>query len=156
MKYLIIDTSTNTASIGLAEDGKIIASHSWYSKQNLSETLLVEIDKLLLSVIPRDRGISRSFLRQDDYGFGGVIAYLGPGSYTGLRIGITVANTFAYALGIPIAGIKNENYQGEKFDTATLEKQDLKELLKKGLEELPKKKAGEYLIPFYGKEPNVG
>lgn len=40
----------------------------------------------------------------------GVIVFRGPGSFTGLRIGVTVANTIAYSLQIPIVGTSGEQW----------------------------------------------
>lgn len=41
----------------------------------------------------------------------GIVIFRGPGSYTSLRIGITVANTLADSLGIPIVGATGENWR---------------------------------------------
>jgi tRNA threonylcarbamoyladenosine biosynthesis protein TsaB len=41
----------------------------------------------------------------------GIIVYQGPGSYTGLRIGLTVANTLAESLAIPIVGVAGESWK---------------------------------------------
>jgi tRNA threonylcarbamoyladenosine biosynthesis protein TsaB len=43
----------------------------------------------------------------------GIVVFRGPGSYTSLRIGITVANTLADGLRIPIVGSSGENWRAE-------------------------------------------
>jgi tRNA A37 threonylcarbamoyladenosine modification protein TsaB len=75
----------------------------------LSEQLLIEVDKLLL-----DQNITKSDLEA-------IIGHVGPGSYTGVRIGITTANFLAFSLDIPVFGINKEK----------LSKQDLLEIKKK-------------------------
>lgn len=142
--FLLIDTSTNFANIGLADEKKIIVSYSWDSRKNLSETLLVEIEKLFKKIKFEPEELS------------GIIIYLGPGSYTGLRVGVTTANTFAYSLKIPIVGIKGKSFGKEKFELAEMKPQDLQKLFTSGLGEIQNKKAGESVTPFYGKEPNIG
>lgn len=68
----------------------------WHAHRELSDTLLLRIDELL-----KEGGIVASDL-------GALIVYRGPGSFTGLRIGITAANTLAYSLGVPISGVTGE------------------------------------------------
>lgn len=43
----------------------------------------------------------------------GMVVFRGPGSFTGLRIGVTVANAIAYAQTIPVIGTEGENWQAE-------------------------------------------
>jgi tRNA threonylcarbamoyladenosine biosynthesis protein TsaB len=47
----------------------------------------------------------------------GLVVFHGPGSFTGLRIGITVMNTIAYAQSIPIVGVSGDDWaeQGMKL-----------------------------------------
>jgi len=144
LNYLILDTSTNIARIGLVRDDQLIADKMIDNKKKLSASLLIEIENLL----------KKNKLKPED--LKGIIVYLGPGSFTGLRIGVTVANTFAYSLNIPIVGIRGESFGEEKFSIAELKPQDLRELFKYGLKEMQNRKVGEFVIPFYGKEPNVG
>ena len=87
---LCIDTSDRFLSIGLAEDGKIFASHSYEAWQKQSEFLVADIAALL-----KDNGLTAKDLS-------GVSCAFGPGSYTGVRIGLTVAKTLAFSLAIPL------------------------------------------------------
>ncbi|PSO43142.1 tRNA (adenosine(37)-N6)-threonylcarbamoyltransferase complex dimerization subunit type 1 TsaB [Candidatus Saccharibacteria bacterium QS_5_54_17] len=64
--------------------------------KRLSEELLGRIENLLESGDGSLESIT------------GIIAYRGPGSFTGLRIGLSVTNALAYALGVPIAGATGE------------------------------------------------
>jgi len=142
--YLLIDTSSSKAQIALADENKIIVQKIWDSYQDLSDKLLPNIEKLLAlkKIKPED--------------LKGVIVYLGPGTFTGLRIGITVANAFVYSFSIPIVGVKGKSFGKEKFEIKNLKPIDLNELLKKGLREIREKKKSKFAVPFYGKKPNIG
>jgi tRNA threonylcarbamoyl adenosine modification protein YeaZ len=90
---LAIDTSTNTASLALAHGSEILAELSWHCGQNHSTTLLPYL---------------ASLLSQTSSGLGSIDAIIvarGPGSFNGLRVGISTAKGLAFSLGIPIVGI---------------------------------------------------
>lgn len=95
MWSLAIETSGPVASIALADDREIVADDRFESRQTLSVHLLARLDKVL-----RDAGL---LLRQVDR----IAVGLGPGSFTGLRIGVTTARTLAHALGIRIVGCES-------------------------------------------------
>lgn len=91
--YLLINTSTDLLQIAITSskdvciiDKKIIQK----AKEKQSEMLLPAIEEILDKKIPS-----------------GIICVIGPGSFTGIRIGITVANTLAYSWKIPIIGVSN-------------------------------------------------
>lgn len=91
-KYtLAIDTTEADTGIGLANGG-VIKIEIWTSHRNQSKELLPNIDRLL-----RSNKVKPEQLKQ-------VAVNLGPGSFTGLRIGISIANAFGYALNIPVVG----------------------------------------------------
>jgi tRNA threonylcarbamoyladenosine biosynthesis protein TsaB len=52
--------------------------------------------------------MSQSKINQEQ--LSAIIVYKGPGSFTGLRIGVSVANTYAYALNIPIVGCSGDDW----------------------------------------------
>jgi len=83
-----IDTSRPETAIGINRE--VI---TWESRRNQSEELLPQIAKLLRSV-----KITKEEIK-------GVVVNLGPGSFTGLRVGITVANGFGFGLRIPVLGV---------------------------------------------------
>lgn len=88
---LAIDTTQPETGIGLLiGDKKIIKT--WLSERNQSDELLPNIDKLF-----KKEGIKPAQLNW-------VAVNLGPGSFTGLRIGVSVANAFGYGLDIPVMG----------------------------------------------------
>ncbi len=97
-----IDTSTNTASLALVQDGGVLAELTWRCEQNHTTQLLPNLAYLL--------GQHKLSLQSAD----GVIVARGPGSYNGLRVGISTAKGLAFSLGIPIVGISTmavEAYQ---------------------------------------------
>lgn len=98
MIILSIRTDKPEAEIGLYENAQQIGYKQWQAHRQLAETLHLEIKKLL--------GKERKSLNELE----AIIVYSGPGSFTGLRIGISVANALGYALHIPIAGTGTENW----------------------------------------------
>jgi len=87
---LFIDTSGEYSRIIFFSEQKIVFSKKWKGKGELSDTLLKKIDSSLLEF-----GIQKEKIKQ-------VAVFSGPGSYTGLRIGITCANLLAWSLKIPV------------------------------------------------------
>ena len=97
MLVLGIDTSCLRGSLALArfDSGfqagfQLIAENSWEREKSHSELVTVRLSELLSSI-----GCSVSYLKAVTVG-------LGPGSFTGLRVGLNVARTLAYSLEIPI------------------------------------------------------
>jgi len=90
---LSIDTASELASIALSREGRVQAENRWRCERNHTVELLPAIDKLL-----EDAGVHRSDLTA-------VFVSLGPGTYTGLRVGISVAQGIARALSIPALGV---------------------------------------------------
>ena len=82
----------------LADDGKAIEKTTWQADRTLARDLLKKINELL------ERQNSRfADLR-------GLFVYKGPGSFTGLRIGLTVMNTLAYSEHIPVVGTSGDDW----------------------------------------------
>lgn len=90
---LSIDTASEVASIALSREGALLAEITWRCRRNHSVELLPAIDRLLGQV-----GAARGDLAA-------VFVCTGPGMYTGLRVGISVAKGLAYALGLPALGM---------------------------------------------------
>ncbi|MAU34132.1 hypothetical protein CL689_04340 [Candidatus Saccharibacteria bacterium] len=67
----------------------------------------------------------------------GIVAYAGPGSYTGLRIGLTVVNTLASSMKVPIVGVSGDDWREE------------------GLRRLLANEDDVIVMPVYGGEPHI-
>ncbi len=95
MKYLYLDTSTSYLYAGVVSDNKLLAELKDKLDNNLSTFSLSLIEKMFekLQITPRD--IDK------------IIVVNGPGSFTGVRIGITIAKTWAWALHIPITTVSS-------------------------------------------------
>ncbi|MEA1909524.1 MAG: tRNA (adenosine(37)-N6)-threonylcarbamoyltransferase complex dimerization subunit type 1 TsaB [Patescibacteria group bacterium] len=91
---LVIDTTEENTGIAL-RGTDFYKENIWVSKKNQSEELLPNIDKLF-----EENNKKPAELKW-------VAVNIGPGSFTGLRIGISIANTFGYALKIPVIGEAN-------------------------------------------------
>ncbi|MBL8002186.1 MAG: tRNA (adenosine(37)-N6)-threonylcarbamoyltransferase complex dimerization subunit type 1 TsaB [Flavobacteriales bacterium] len=91
---LAIETATRRCSVALAEGGAVLAHREEESERlTHAERLNVFIDEVL-----REAGVDITALA-------GVAVGVGPGSYTGLRIGLSAAKGLCYALGIPLMGM---------------------------------------------------
>lgn len=95
MKILALETSTSEGGIALMEDQKILAEHPFKTNENFGQNLFPLIDQIF----------KETNLTLKDIGLIAVNA--GPGSYTGLRVGVTCTNTLSWVNQIPSVGISN-------------------------------------------------
>ena len=93
MRYLYIDTSSSYLYTAIVEDNKLISSISEEYGQNLSEVALPKIASMFESNNLNPKDIQK------------IIVVNGPGSFTGIRIGITIAKIYAWSLNIEITTI---------------------------------------------------
>ncbi len=96
MIILTIRTDKPEAEIGLYNDKDQLAYEIWQAHRELAETLNRKITNLL-----QGRTLQE---------VGGIVVYRGPGSYTGLRIGMSVANALAYSLNCHITAVSGDNW----------------------------------------------
>ncbi len=90
---LNIETATEVCSVNLARDGKVVAERESLEGLNHSKLLTVFIDEIL----------SESNIKPEE--LDAVAVSKGPGSYTGLRIGVSVAKGLCYSLDIPLISV---------------------------------------------------
>ncbi|MBP1707232.1 MAG: family hydrolase [Chloroflexi bacterium] len=90
---IAIDTSTDIASLALARDGRIIAELTWRCGQNHTVELYPALDFLL-----KKSGLDIRCAQS-------VVVAIGPGSFNGLRVGVSAAKGLAFSLQIPLVGI---------------------------------------------------
>lgn len=93
MKLLVIDTSTG-ASVAVVSDGTVLAERTVTETRSHAEV----VGRLLTEV-----------LSEAGEPVDGVVAGLGPGPFTGLRVGIAAAISFASARGIPVFGVPSHD-----------------------------------------------
>lgn len=122
---LTLRTDKPEAEIGLYEGQEQLAYQIWTAHRQLAETIHHKIDEIL----------NKSSKSIAD--IGGIACYKGPGSFTGLRIGLSVANALAYSLGIPIVGATGDDWA----------KQAIKRLLSGN--------KGKIVVPEYGASPRT-
>ena len=90
MIILTIKTDQPQAYIGIVRDLEMITSKTWEAHRELGATIHTMIKELL----------DKQSLNLHD--IEGIVCFKGPGSFTGLRIGLATANVLSYALQIPI------------------------------------------------------
>ncbi|MBA7615311.1 tRNA threonylcarbamoyladenosine biosynthesis protein TsaB [subsurface metagenome] len=93
MKILGIDTSGYTNAVGVTDDERILADFTFEAKTDSLEKIVSNIDFALKKA---------DLQLEDIQGFG---IGLGPGSWTGIRVGVTVAKILAYSTNKPVAGV---------------------------------------------------
>lgn len=92
---LLLDTSSNRLRIALSSETGIIASIDEPAFQTQSEILTDRINKLLIENELKPRDIKS------------IVVANGPGSYTGVRIAVSVAKVWSYAMNIPLYAVSS-------------------------------------------------
>lgn len=95
MKILSIDTANWPLSVAISDGESLIGEINTNISKNHSLRLMPAIEQLFL----------QTDLKRDD--LDGIAVSFGPGSYTGVRIGVTTAKTMAWSLNVPIIGISS-------------------------------------------------
>lgn len=125
MLVLTIRTDKPESEIGLYENDKQIAYETWEAHRQLAETIHKKIDELLKT-------------NETELGaLQGIVCYKGPGSFTGLRIGMSVANALSHSLKIPAVATGSDAWQAE------------------GIQALLDRKSDAVLLPEYGGEVHI-
>lgn len=95
MKLLVMDTSNWPLGVAVIDQGVVLGEINSYISKNHSLRLMPAIEQLLqeLQIKPGE--------------LQGIGVAQGPGSYTGVRIGVTTAKTLAWTLQIPLAGVSS-------------------------------------------------
>jgi len=93
MYLLNIETATRMCSVGLSEAGKIIAL-----RESCEKNVHASLVSVFAEEVCREAAIEMTMLNA-------VSVSMGPGSYTGLRIGVSTAKGFCYALDIPLIAV---------------------------------------------------
>jgi len=104
LKILGIETSTRAASVAVVSEDKILAEVIQESRSPHSETLQVQIEEVL-----KNSGVADKI--------DAVAVSIGPGSFTGLRIGLAAAKVLAYAWKIKIIGVPTLQAMAFNFPT---------------------------------------
>ncbi|MDQ1038203.1 tRNA threonylcarbamoyl adenosine modification protein YeaZ [Streptomyces sp. V3I8] len=93
MLLLALDTATPAVTVALHDGMSVVAASSQVDARRHGELLLPAVDRVL----------TEAGLRLDSVT--GVVVGVGPGPYTGLRVGLMTADTFGLALGVPVHGV---------------------------------------------------
>lgn len=121
---VLLDTSTSVCQLTLV-DGDLMRKYDWQADRTLAKKLLGFLAEKL-----GENGKTWSDIT-------GIGVFEGPGSFTGLRIGITVMNTIADAQTVPIVAGRGDNWQTEVLSK-----------LKSGQNE-------KIVLPFYGSDAHI-
>ena len=102
MFTILLDSSNTSLTVGIAKEQELLDSVSYEAWQTQSEYMIPELDKLLNKYGADYRSISD------------VVVAIGPGSYTGVRIAITIAKTLHVATGCKIYQISSLRCQKDR------------------------------------------
>ena len=100
---LAIDTSTRHAGVALAQDGQVISSRSWCSQANHTAELMPAVAEIL------------NWHRLAARDLTGIAVALGPGGFSALRVGISVAKGLALASGKPLVGLRTLDLEAHPY-----------------------------------------
>lgn len=121
---ILLDTSTPLCRMTIV-DGNVRHVYEWQADRQLAKDLLGWVHDRLV-----DYGVDWKSVT-------GIGAFMGPGSFTGLRIGLTVMNTLADSLSVPIVGGQGDDWQNDV------------------LTRLQEGQNDQIVLPYYGSEANI-
>ena len=93
MLLLALDTATPAVTVALHDGTSVVASAGQVDARRHGELLLPAVDRVLAEAGTRLDAVT------------GIVVGVGPGPYTGLRVGLMTADTFGLALGVPVHGL---------------------------------------------------
>lgn len=125
MLILTLRTDKPEAEIGLFNDDEKLTYVTWPAHRQLAETIHAKLKESLES----------QSLELSDVA--GIIVFKGPGSFTGLRIGLSVANALADSLQVPVVGETGEQW------------------IQQGSDQLQKGNNQQIILPKYGSPPHT-
>lgn len=125
MIILTVKTDNPEAELGLYDGQKQLNYITWHAHRELSKVIHHKIEELLEKC------------GKDWSDIDGIIAFAGPGSFTGLRIGLTVVNAVGYAQGIPVVAQVGEGW------------------LMQGVDRLQKGERDALALPEYGRGAHI-
>jgi tRNA threonylcarbamoyladenosine biosynthesis protein TsaB len=106
MNLLAIDTSNQTMGVAVLRENQISGEIMTNIKKNHSIRLMPAVDELMREISMTPEELNK------------IVVAKGPGSYTGVRIGLTTAKTMAWALNVPVVGVSSLEtltYQAQFF-----------------------------------------
>lgn len=98
MTILGIRTDNPMAELYLVQESGVVVKESWQAHRELSSTIHTKIDTVL-----KEAGLATKDLS-------GIVCFAGGGSFTGLRIGISVANALAASLQVPVCATTGSDW----------------------------------------------
>jgi tRNA threonylcarbamoyl adenosine modification protein YeaZ len=113
---IAIDTSSNLATIALSHKGEIVAELTWQSTQNHTAELMPNLAYLLDKAKIQPKSIEA------------VIVAKGPGSFNGLRVGMSTAKGIAFSLNAPLLGISTLELEAYPFGYTALRLRPIHEI----------------------------
>lgn len=125
MIILTIRTEKPEAEVGVYDGPRQLAYETWQAHRELAETLHGKIESLLKSQHMTWANVQ------------GIVCFQGPGSFTGLRIGLTVANALSDSYRLPIVATQDPGW------------------LESGIERLLAGETDELALPFYGADAHI-
>lgn len=125
MIILTIRTDKPEAEVGLHDGETQLAYQTWQAHRQLAETIHRKIESLLTAQQKSLQDLQ------------GIVCFQGPGSFTGLRIGLTVANALSYSYQLPIVATQDPNW------------------LETGVHRLLAGENDQQALPFYGADAHI-
>jgi tRNA threonylcarbamoyladenosine biosynthesis protein TsaB len=118
-------TDKPEAELGLYDNTTQLAYMTWPAHRQLAETIHTKLNELLSAQAMSLKSI------------GGIVVFQGPGSFTGLRIGLTVANALAVGLEVPIVATQDPEW------------------IEQGIQRLIASETDVQALPFYGADVHI-